>query len=83
MARVAKSEHKAKTDDVAKPGLHAPTTLLNIALPFSVIKTGEASKELAELADSAACWSPSRTSCRRTSGRSCTSGPEALRSQLD
>ncbi len=51
MARVAKPEHKAKGEDAAKPRVNAPTTRLNIAWPFSQIKTEEASKELAELAD--------------------------------
>jgi hypothetical protein len=30
MARVAEPERKMKTDDVAKPGVKAPTTRLNI-----------------------------------------------------
>ncbi len=44
-------ERKTKSDDGGDPGVRSPKIRLNIALPFSRIKTGEASKDLTELAD--------------------------------
>jgi|HubBroStandDraft_5_1064220.scaffolds.fasta_scaffold277941_2 hypothetical protein len=52
MARLAEPECTTKSDDDTKAGVRPTTTTrLNIALAFSQIKTGETSKELAELAD--------------------------------